>query len=241
MKKLVISLIQANRLIYNPKCSRMLMATQNTTSHERWNKFTVSSGYPTPEILSSKDRVLLWPARKNVCWRPTDCISEVSYGMKEDITSLVNRHSWERLSYSLWPPSSKYLHSYSGHVWMWQLDCEESWAPKNWCFWTVVLEKTLESPLDRKEIQPVHPKGDQSWVFFGRTDAKVDSLEKTLMLGGIGGRRRRGRQRMRWLDVSLSELRQLVMDREAWRAAIHEVTKSRTWLSDWTELNWWPF
>ena len=111
----------------------------------------------------------------------------------------------------------------------------------------MVLEKTLESPLDCKEIQPVHSEGDQPWDFFGRTDAKaetpvlwpshvrVDSLEKTLMLGGIGGRRRRGRQRMKWLDgitdpmdVSFSEFRKLVMDREAWRAAIHGVTKSRT-------------
>ena len=144
----------------------------------------------------------------------------------------------------------------SDHVWMWELDCKESWAPKNWCFWTVVLEKTLESPLDCKEIQPVHSKGDQFWVFFGRNDAKAEtpilwpSDVKSWLIWKDPDAGKDWGQGEKWTTEDkmvgwhhrlnghgFGWLQGLVMDREAWHAAVHGVTKSRTWLSDWTELN----
>ena len=133
---------------------------------------------------------------------------------------------------------------------MWELYYKESWAPKNWCFCTVVLEKTLKSPLDCKKFQPVHPKGDLSWVFTGRTDAEAETPKlwpphvKSWLIGKDPDAGKDWGQRIRWLDgitdsmdMGLGRLRELVTDRDAWQAVVHRVAKSQTQLSNWTGLH----
>ena len=160
----------------------------------------------------------------------------------------MNKANYERLNLSC---ICLYINVYLYFIWLWELD----WALKNWCFWTVMLEKTLESPLDCKEIQPVHSEGDQPWDFFGRNDAQAETpvlwpphlkswlIGKDPDAGRDWGQEEKGTTEDEMaggitdsMDMSLSELRELVMDREAWRTVIHGVTKSRTRLRDWTEL-----
>jgi len=185
----------------------------------------------------------------------SDCGQEIKRCFLLRIKAMRKPRQWIKNQWHQFTIKGSYSERYDfshSHVRMWELYHKEGWTPKNWCFWTVVLDKTLESPLDCKEIKPVNPKGNQHWIFIGRTDAEAealilwlpdgqwaDSLEKTLMLGKIEGKRRRRWQRMRWLDsitdsieMNLSKLQETLEDRGDGRAAAHGVTKSWTRLSD---------
>ena len=176
-----------------------------------------------------------------------------AYSWKESCDQPRQHIKEQRYYFDYKGPSSQGYGLSSGHVWMWELDCKESWALKNWCFWTVVLEKRLQNPLDRKEIQPVHPKWNQSWVFIGGTDIEAETpilwpphanswlIGKDWLLGKIEGRRRR-RQRMRWLDCITNSMDMVWVDSGSWwwtgRPGGCNSWGCRVGHDSATELNW---
>ena len=187
-----------------------------------------------------------------------DCSHEINRCLLPGRKAMTNLDSTKKQRYCITKkcPSCQSYYFSSSYVWMWESDYKESWAPKNWCFWTVVLDKTLENPLDCKKIQLAHSKGNQSWIFIGRTDAETETLilwppdaknwliGKDLDAGKVWRPEEKGTMTMRWLDgitnlidMSLSKPWVLVMDRKARCAAAHEITKSCTWLREWAELN----
>ena len=183
-----------------------------------------------------------------------DCSHEIKRHLPLEIKAMTNLGSILKSRDSTWPTKGLYSQSYvfsSSHAWMWELDHKEGWTPKNWCFWVVVLEKTLESPLDSKRsnqsiLKEVNPEYSLEGLmlkvkfqYLSHLMWRVNSLEKTPILGKIEGRRRGGWQRMRWLDgtvdstdMSLSKLQEIEMDRESGCTTVHGVTKSQTWLRD---------